>query len=155
MDDRKLENYLYQSLGEEIQPKRLDETIKYCTEMDKNKQILSEAINRAVREAVNEKLSRENTIDMLVESVVSERLRMLREDDERETNKKRSVLQWLRQDEVNTAAIRRELEGEPESQEDEDAKRSYFMKKVNQSNGKDFSDEEVNQLYAIKSGLGQ
>lgn len=123
--------------------------------MDKNKQILSEAINRAVREAVNEKLSRENTIDMLVESVVSERLRMLREDDERETNKKRSVLQWLRQDEVNTAAIRRELEGEPESQEDEDAKRSYFMKKVNQSNGKDFSDEEVNQLYAIKSGLGQ
>lgn len=123
--------------------------------MDKNKQILNEAINRAVREAVNEKLSRENTIDMLVESVVSERLRMLREDDERETNKKRSVLQWLRQDEVNTAAIRRELEGEPESQEDEDAKRSYFMKKVNQSNGKDFSDEEVNQLYAIKSGLGQ
>ena len=123
--------------------------------MDKNKQILSEAINRAVREAVNERLSRENTIDMLVESVVSERLRMLREDDERETNKKRSVLQWLRQDEVNTAAIRRELEGEPESQEDEDAKRSYFMKKVNQSNGKDFSDEEVNQLYAIKSGLGQ
>lgn len=123
--------------------------------MDKNKQILSEAINRAVREAVNEKLSRGNTIDMLVESVVSERLRMLREDDERETNKKRSVLQWLRQDEVNTAAIRRELEGEPESQEDEDAKRSYFMKKVNQSNGKDFSDEEVNQLYAIKSGLGQ
>lgn len=123
--------------------------------MDKNKQILSEAINRAVREAVNETLSRENTIDMLVENIVSERLRMLREDDERETNKKRSVLQWLRQDEVNTAAIRRELEGEPESQEDEDAKRSYFMKKVNQSNGKDFSDEEVNQLYAIKSGLGQ
>lgn len=123
--------------------------------MDKNKQILSEAINRAVREAVNEKLSRENTIDMLVENIVSERLRMLREDDEKETNKKRSVIQWLRQDEVNTAAIRRELEGEPESQEDEDAKRSYFMKKVNQSNGKDFSDEEVNQLYAIKSGLGQ
>ena len=29
------------------------------------------------------------------------------------------------------------------------------MKKVNQTNGKDFSDNEVNQLYAIKSGLGQ
>lgn len=123
--------------------------------MDKNKQILSEMINRAVREAVNEKLSRQNTIDMLVENIVSERLRMLYEGDEKETNKKRSVLQWLRQDEVNTAAIRRELEGEPESQEDEDTKRSYFMKKVNQSHGKDFSDEEVNQLYAIKSGLGQ
>lgn len=123
--------------------------------MGKNKQILNEAINRAVREAVNERLSRYNTIDMLVESVVSERLRNICEKEDKESNKKRSVLQWLRQDEVNTAAIRRELEGEPESQEDEDSKRSYFMKKVNQSHGKDFSDEEVNQLYAIKSGLGQ
>lgn len=123
--------------------------------MDKNKQILSEAINKAVREAMNERISRTTKLDRLVEGVVSKRLRSLCEDEEGETNKKRSVLQWLRQDEVNTAAIRRELEGEPESQEDEDTKRSYFMKKVNQTHGKDFSDEEVNQLYAIKSGLGQ
>lgn len=123
--------------------------------MNRNKQILSEAINRAVREAINEKFSKKNTIDTLVENVVSKHLRTLCEDEDRETNKKRSVLQWLRQDEINTAAIRRELEGEPESQEDEDTKRSYFMKKVNQSHGKDFSDDEVNQLYAIKSGLGQ
>lgn len=122
--------------------------------MDKNKQILSEAINRAVREAINERTSTQNRLDTLVENAVSKALKKLYENEE-ETNKKRSVLQWLRQDEVNTAAIRRELEGEPESQEDEDTKRSYFMKKVNQSNGKDFSDEEVNQLYAIKSGLGQ
>ena len=41
-------------------------------------------------------------------------------------NKKRSVIQWLKQDEVNTAAIRREVEGEPEDQEEEDAKRRDF-----------------------------
>lgn len=33
MEDRKLENSLYHSLGQEIQPKRLDETIKGCTEI--------------------------------------------------------------------------------------------------------------------------
>ena len=39
MGDRKLENYLYQSLGEEIQPKRLDETIKYCTEIVREQKV--------------------------------------------------------------------------------------------------------------------
>ena len=63
--------------------------------------------------------------------------------------------QWLQQDEVNDAAIRRQVEGEPETQEEEDAKRSYFMKKVNQTDGKSFSDEEINDLYALKSSLGQ
>ena len=29
------------------------------------------------------------------------------------------------------------------------------MKKVNQSYGKDFTDKEVNDLYALKSNLGQ
>lgn len=33
MGDRKLENSLYHSLGQEIQPKRVDETIKGCTEI--------------------------------------------------------------------------------------------------------------------------
>lgn len=122
--------------------------------MDKNKQILNKTINRTVRKVVNEHILRQNNIDVLVENAVSERLKKLYEEKE-ETNKKRSVIQWLQQDEVNTAAIRRELEGEPESQEDEDSKRSYFMKKVNQTHGKDFSDEEVNKLYAIKSKLGK
>ena len=76
-------------------------------------------------------------------------------DKNKDNNKKRSVIQWLQKPEVNTAEIRRKLEGEPESQEDEDSKRSYFMKKVNQTHGKDFTDEEVNSLYAIKSSLGQ
>lgn len=35
MGDRNLENSLYHSLGQEIEPKRLDETIKGCTEIMK------------------------------------------------------------------------------------------------------------------------
>ena len=35
MKDRNLKNSLYHSLGQEIQPKRLDETIKGCTEIMK------------------------------------------------------------------------------------------------------------------------
>lgn len=122
--------------------------------MDKNRNILKETINEAVREALMEVTRKENRLDAIVENVVSEQLKSLCED-ENVTNKKQNVLQWLRKDTVNTAAIRRELEGEPETQEEEDAERSYFMKKVNQSNGKDFSDDEITQLYAIKNNLGQ
>lgn len=136
--------------------------------MDKNKQILSEAINRAVKEAINERFSRQNTIDTLIESVVDNHLGLLLEKhtpkNERKAKKaydsnmrvkRKSVLQWLKSPEVNTAEIRRMLEGEPESQEDEDTKRSYFMKKVNQTHGKRFSDEEINHLYSIKTSFGQ
>lgn len=121
--------------------------------MDKNINILRESINKAVRIALTEAKQQEKRIDTIVENVVSKKLRTLCEDED-DSNKKRNVLQWLRNDTVNTAAIRRELEGEPETQEDEDAKRSYFMKKVNQSDGKDFSDEEITRLYAIKSNSG-
>lgn len=121
--------------------------------MDKNINILRESINKAVRSALMESKKTENQLDTIVENVVAKKLRSLHED-ENDSNKKRNVLQWLRNDTVNTAAIRRELEGEPETQEDEDAKRSYFMKKVNQSDGKDFSDEEITRLYAIKSNSG-
>lgn len=122
--------------------------------MDKNRQMLKENIDKAVRKAITESLRKEKTLERLIENTLHQKLVQLSEDEEK-NNKKRAVLQWLQQDEVNTAAIRRELEGDPESQEEEDSKRSYFMKKVNQTNGKDFSDNEVNQLYAIKSGLGQ
>ena len=33
MKDKNLKVYLQQSLGEEVQPKRLEETIKLCTEI--------------------------------------------------------------------------------------------------------------------------
>lgn len=124
--------------------------------MDKNRNILREAINKAVRNALFEAKQRqeEKRLDTIVENVVSKKLRTLNED-ENSTNKKRAVLQWLRQDTVNVAAVRRELEGEPETQEEEDTKRSYFMKKVYETDGKSFSANEINDLYAIKSRLGQ
>lgn len=142
--------------------------------MDKNKQILSEAINKAVREALNEKFSKQNTLDMLIESVVDNNLNLLLEkgndtmarrmkankgiyktDKKVKDSKRKIVLAWLRSDAVNTAEIRRKLEGEAPDQNAEDAARSYFMKKVNQSHGKRFNDDEINALYAIKSSLGQ
>jgi Arc/MetJ-type ribon-helix-helix transcriptional regulator len=142
--------------------------------MDKNKQILSEAINKAVREALNEKFSKQDTLDMLIESVVDNNLNLLLEkgndtmarrmkankniyktDKKVKDSKRKIVLAWLRSDAVNTAEIRRKLEGEAADQNAEDAARSYFMKKVNQSHGKRFNDDEINALYAIKSSLGQ
>ena len=117
--------------------------------MDKELNILKESIDKAVRSAL-----RENTINEIIDSIISEQIQNITEDKEK-TNKKRSVLQWLKRPEVNTAEIRRKMEGEPDSQEEEDSKRSYFMKKVNQSNGKDFTDKEVNRLYAIKNNMGQ
>ena len=79
---------------------------------------------------------------------------LITEKNDDKLNKRRAVLEWLRHPEVNCAEIRRQLEGEPESQEEEDAKRSYFMKKVNETDGKRFTDEEINALYALKSKLG-
>lgn len=119
-----------------------------------NTKILNEYIDKAVREAISENKRNERKLDTLIENVVKKNLKKLNEDKEK-TNKKRSVIQWLQKPEVDTAEIRRKLEGEPQSQEEEDSKRSYFMKKVNQTYGKDFTDKEVNDLYALKSNLGQ
>lgn len=123
--------------------------------MDKNLLILQEIIDKAVKETISESNKKQDKLDMIIENIVGKKLRSLKEDEEKPTNKKRAVIQWLQQPEIDAAEIRRKLEGEPESQEEEDSKRSYFMKKVNQTYGKDFSDEEVNSLYAIKSSLGQ
>lgn len=123
--------------------------------MDKNRKLLQETINKAVRKALLEQRKQEKTLDTIIENVVSKKLQMLREDDVETENKRNVVLSWLRQDTVNVAAIRRELEGEPETQEEEDAKRSYFMKKVHGTDDKKFNDNEINSLYAIKSRLGQ
>ena len=103
---------------------------------DYERENLEECIKRSLRESLYKKA-------------------LINETSKDKTNKKRSVIQWLQKPEVDTAEIRRKLEGEPESQEEEDSKRSYFMKKVNQSYGKDFTDKEVNDLYALKSNLGQ
>ena len=39
MEDRNFKNYLHQSLGQEVQPKRLEETIKCCTEMVREQEV--------------------------------------------------------------------------------------------------------------------
>ena len=126
-----------------------------------NKDILNETINRAVRQAIVEckqKANEDEKLNMIVENVISEHVQILTEkkkSDKTDNNKRKTVLQWLKSPEVNTAEVRRMLEGEPESQEEEDSKRSYFMKKVNQSHGKEFNEKEINRLYSIKTGLGQ
>jgi hypothetical protein len=123
--------------------------------MEKNKRILRESIDKAVKNALFETQKNEKHLDTIIESVVSKKLRKLYEAEENNRNKRHIVLSWLGQDAVNVAAIRRELEGEPETPEEEDAKRSYFMKKVHETDGKRFTDNEINSLYAIKSRLGQ
>lgn len=124
------------------------------TNESKNSKVLDESIKKAIKKVLSEK-KHFNKIDTLIEETVNNNLKLLSESSKDKTNKKRSVIQWLQKPEVDTAEIRRKLEGEPESQEEEDSKRSYFMKKVNQTYGKDFTDKEVNDLYALKSNLGQ
>lgn len=118
------------------------------------KRIVESVSKNVLNELLNEEKCN-NNIDVLIENVIKHNLEILNEKKKENSNKKRSVIQWLKKPEIDAAEIRRKLEGEPESQEEEDSKRSYFMKKVNQSYGKDFTDKEVNDLYAIKSNLGQ
>jgi hypothetical protein len=119
-----------------------------------NKRILQETVNSIVHKIIEEKRN-EQKLNILVENILRKNLQKISEGDKSLANKKRAVLQWLNKPEIDAAAIRRKLEGEPQSQEEEDSKRSYFMKKVNQSYGKDFTDDEVNSLYSLKSSLGQ
>lgn len=118
------------------------------------KRLIESISNEITNELLNE-TKQNNNLDMIIEHTVKSNLKKINETSKDKTNKKRSVIQWLQKPEVDTAEIRRKLEGEPESQEEEDSKRSYFMKKVNQTYGKDFTDKEVNDLYSLKSELGQ
>ena len=110
--------------------------------MKKTVRLTESDLKKIIKESVSMILKREKLEECvkrsLKESLSNLQLMNEKKDD---SNKKRSILQWLRQPEVNSAEIRRQLEGNPESQKEEDAKRSYFMKKVNQTNDKDFTDE--------------
>ena len=120
--------------------------------------ILQEAIDKAVKKIVSEQ-KKDRNLDVIIENVVKKQLKMLKENETSKSDdqkrKKHAVIQWLKQPEIDKAEIRRQLEGEPENQAEEDTKRSYFMKKVNQSYGKDFTDEEINSLYSLKKSIGQ
>ena len=123
-------------------------------EMKESCNVVKTMIESTIRKVLNEKRNKCSKLDMIIEGVINKQVQKLTEDDEKET-KKHAVIQWLQKPEIDTAEIRRQVEGEPETQEEEDSKRSYFMKKVNQDYGKDFSDEEINRLYSLKSSLGQ
>lgn len=123
-------------------------------EMNEGYKTVKSLVESMVKNVLRENKNKHNKLDMIIESVVNKQIQKLTEDDEK-ANKKHAVIQWLQQPEIDTAEIRRQVEGEPETQEEEDSKRSYFMKKVNQKHGKDFSDEEINRLYKLKSSLGQ
>lgn len=106
------------------------------------KQILSESINRIVREALNN----------LQKQYLNEAKKKTEKDDKIKT-KRAVVLKWLRSKELNKAEIMRKL-WHP-SQEEEDAMRSEFSKKVRgkDADGKEYSftTAEINKLYSIKS----
>lgn len=141
--------------------------------MDKNRNILREAINKAVRNALFETKQKqrqeEKRLDTIVENVVSKKLRTLKEDDSKDDkyaanmrtddesieNMRNDVNTWLQDPKVNKAEVRRELEGKPETQKEEDAKRSFFIQKLKHTNGKEFSDKDVIGLYAIKNNSGK
>ena len=125
------------------------------TNKDLYKKRLIESISNEITNELLNETKQNNNLDMIIEHTVKSNLKKINETSKDKTNKKRSVILWLQKPEVDTAEIRRKLEGEPESQEEEDSKRSYFMKKVNQTYGKDFTDKEVNDLYSLKSELGQ
>lgn len=121
-------------------------------EMNESHNIVKTLVESTVKNILKE--NKNNKLDMIIESVVNKTIKRLTEDEDKET-KKHAVIQWLKKPEIDTAEIRRQVEGEPETQEEEDSKRSYFMKKVNQDYGKDFNDDEINRLYSLKSSLGQ
>lgn len=121
-----------------------------------------ETLKDAIQDAMIDTFKADNVLNNELEECVKRSLKeslykktmIFEKKSDEKLNKRRAVLEWLRHPEVNCAEIRRQLEGEPESQEEEDARRSYFMKKVNESDGKRFTDEEINSLYALKSKLG-
>ena len=48
MKDKNLKGYLKQSLGEEVHPKRLEETIKLCTEIVREQEVTRRSEERRV-----------------------------------------------------------------------------------------------------------
>lgn len=127
--------------------------------MEKNVNI--NMIVESVMSKIEDK-SQEALIESIVMNEMSEFL--MEKTIEKKNKKKRAanmkakrkiVLAWLRKEGLDRAEIRRMLEGEPKDQQEEDSKRSYFMKKIHQKFGKSFTDSEINKLYKIKSSFGQ
>lgn len=130
--------------------KKIDSIIQeQINKLIENNQISNQQLGTLIESIVNKQVN-----NLIVEKTSTKKSKKKSKDSKVSQSKKKSVLAWLQQPEVNAAEIRRKLEGEPESQEEEDTKRSYFMKKVNQTHGKKFTTSEINGLYSIKNKLG-
>lgn len=130
--------------------KKIDSIIQeQINKLIENNQISNQQLGTLIESIVNKQVN-----NLIVEKTSTKKSKKNSNDSKVSQSKKKSVLAWLQQPEVNAAEIRRKLEGEPESQEEEDTKRSYFMKKVNQTHGKKFTTSEINGLYSIKNKLG-
>ncbi len=130
--------------------KKIDSIIQeQINKLIENNQISNQQLGTLIESIVNKQVN-----NLIVEKTSTKKSKKNSKDSKVSQSKKKSVLAWLQQPEVNAAEIRRKLEGEPESQEEEDTKRSYFMKKVNQTHGKKFTTSEINGLYSIKNKLG-
>lgn len=130
--------------------KKIDSIIQeQINKLIENNQISNQQLGTLIESIVNKQVD-----NLIVEKTSTKKSKKNSKDSKVSQSKKKSVLAWLQQPEVNAAEIRRKLEGEPESQEEEDTKRSYFMKKVNQTHGKKFTTSEINGLYSIKNKLG-
>ena len=130
--------------------KKIDSIIQeQINKLIENNQISNQQLGTLIESIVNKQVN-----NLIVEKTSTKKSKKNSNDSKVSQSKKKSVLAWLQQPEVNAAEIRRKLEGEPESQEEEDTKRSYFMKKVNQTHCKKFTTSEINGLYSIKNKLG-
>ena len=69
MVDRKFENYLYQSLGKEVESKRLDETIKYCIEIVREQKFPKEEVQTSFFQYLSDVFRFEGTPIFVLEAL--------------------------------------------------------------------------------------
>ena len=125
----------------------------------KEKKLLENKIYKILKESMYEQFMGEKgeyDNDKLQKNDIGVNSSRLKPDDGRRTKrssreKEMNVIQWLKDDKDNNAAVARELWPE----KDEDAARSEFSKKVRGRDANDkpyhFSAKEVNDLYNIKN----
>jgi hypothetical protein len=121
-------------------------------------EILTETVDRLVKESINEMLT--------TEILTNEKNSKSEEEGEepknhskkntKVANRRKRVIKWLKDPTVNCAEIMRKL-WNPEKKK-EDAARSYFYKcrdgELNDSGVEySFSDKDINKLYAIMNNL--
>lgn len=127
---------------------------------EKERKLVENHIYGLVKKAINENMGFITEKGHKAKSDSEKQLNKVRDkvsksDNTTDTNKRRKViLKWLNSPSLNQTAIMRQL-WHPTAEE-EDSKRSFFFKKLHgelNDNGVpyQFSDEEITQLFKIKS----